>query len=430
MELCKRSRRSTGFTLRCNRNRNHECASRKYSFFEKSKLTIQDIMVFIQTYLEANTLYQCSRQSGIHYQSAGVDWGSFIRELFKEHFHTHVLNRKLKEVIEIDESLFGRRIKQHRGNHRKGCKIWVFRMVERESNSIILYPVRDRSQKTLLPLIERHVEKGSTIYSDGWSAYCPLNELGYNHFSVIHKFTFKSSYRNLDTGEVIQVHTNRIEGAWKHAKDNFKSIAGTQLSQFEGHLAKVIWRSEVKGRYFEPFFDLFRDIYSLKEPPKYTYPTPLFDSWDFNNECDDATFREWEVIPTLADNDTDTDSGSNLSEGDVISISSDSARSAAAAYVTSEKQGSCTSIQSTSREVDVEKETESSDSEVNKTTTEHRDVVTLREKVDRLRLKLKNTEKYKKKHTMKDDSVCHSVGYVTLRKQTSRHKKILWKIHM
>ncbi|XP_060587568.1 uncharacterized protein LOC132743075 [Ruditapes philippinarum] len=163
MKFCKMSGRSTGFTLRCNRNRNHECASRKYSFFEKSKLTIQDIMVFIKTYLEANTLYQCSRQSGIHYQSTGVDWGSFIRELFKEHFHTHVLTRKLKGVIEIDESLFGRRIKHHRGNPRKGCKIWVFGMVERESNSIILYPVRERSQKTLLPLIERHVEKGSTM---------------------------------------------------------------------------------------------------------------------------------------------------------------------------------------------------------------------------------------------------------------------------
>ena len=33
-------------------------------------------------------------------------------------------------------------------------------MVERSSNTIILYPVNDRSEATLIPIIERHVEKG------------------------------------------------------------------------------------------------------------------------------------------------------------------------------------------------------------------------------------------------------------------------------
>jgi hypothetical protein len=36
-------------------------------------------------------------------------------------------------------------------------------MVERQSNTIILYPVENRSNGTLIPLFERHVEKGSTI---------------------------------------------------------------------------------------------------------------------------------------------------------------------------------------------------------------------------------------------------------------------------
>lgn len=49
---------------------------------------------------------------------------------------------------------------------------------------------------------------GSTIFSDGWSAYCPQNELGYHHFTVFHKYTFWKDYKNMDTGEVIQVNTN------------------------------------------------------------------------------------------------------------------------------------------------------------------------------------------------------------------------------
>ena len=55
-------------------------------------------------------------------------------------------------------------------------------MVERETNTLLIYPVSDRSEDTLLPIIQRHVEPGFTIYSDGWSAYCGLNDL----FTVPH----------------------------------------------------------------------------------------------------------------------------------------------------------------------------------------------------------------------------------------------------
>lgn len=129
-----------------------------------------------------------------------------------------MLYRKLKGLTEIDKSLFGRRVKHLLGNPKKGCKIWVFGMVERDSNSVIIYPVRETSQKTLMHLIQQNVEKGSSVYSDRWRTFCPLNERGYQHFSVINKNTFQSSYRNVETGEIVIVHTNRIEKVWKHAK--------------------------------------------------------------------------------------------------------------------------------------------------------------------------------------------------------------------
>lgn len=56
-------------------------------------------------------------------------------------------------------------------------------MVERESNHLLIYHVSDRTKETLLPIVERHIAKGATIYSDGWSAYCKLNEAGYDHFT-------------------------------------------------------------------------------------------------------------------------------------------------------------------------------------------------------------------------------------------------------
>ena len=67
-------------------------------------------------------------------------------------------------------------------------------------------------------LIQRHVTAGSTIYTDGWSSYMSLDDEGYDHFVVEHKHAFKYVYRKKETNELIEVHTNRIEGAWKHAK--------------------------------------------------------------------------------------------------------------------------------------------------------------------------------------------------------------------
>ena len=126
--------------------------------------------------------------------------------------------------IEIDESLFGRRIKYNRGNPNPGMKIWIFGLVERASNSLILYPVSDRTADTLIPLVQRHVAPCFTIYSDGWRQDCNLNALGYRHFTVLHKYSFKKVYVKEGTEEKVTVHTNQIEGAWKHAKLHFRKM--------------------------------------------------------------------------------------------------------------------------------------------------------------------------------------------------------------
>ena len=39
-------------------------------------------MLFIKQYLDGGTLLEASRQAGISYEKSGVDWASFIRELF------------------------------------------------------------------------------------------------------------------------------------------------------------------------------------------------------------------------------------------------------------------------------------------------------------------------------------------------------------
>ena len=122
-----------------------------------------------------------------------------------------------------------------------------------------MYRVEERSEVLLTHLIEKHITKGSTIYNDGWSAYFNLNDIGYDQFTILHKFSLKKIYRHKITNEKKIVHTNRIEGAWKHAKDYFRKMSGTNKRQLESYLAEVIWRNHsarMQGNVYEHFLKL------------------------------------------------------------------------------------------------------------------------------------------------------------------------------
>ena len=70
----------------------------------------------------------------------------------------------------------------------------------------------------LTKIIRDNAEEGSTIYSDRWAAYRNLSQLGYVHYVVEHKYAFRATYKHAGIRETINVHTNCIEGARKHAK--------------------------------------------------------------------------------------------------------------------------------------------------------------------------------------------------------------------
>ena len=122
MEIKMRAGRTGGEIFCCQKNRNQEKAFRTLTFFEKTNLTIKGIMLFGKSYLDKCTLLRCSNLLGMMYGCTAVNWASHMRELFKEHFHRHTKNKILEREIEIDESLFGRREKYHKGNPNAGLK--------------------------------------------------------------------------------------------------------------------------------------------------------------------------------------------------------------------------------------------------------------------------------------------------------------------
>jgi len=109
-------------------------------FFANSHLHIPDVMKFLITYAEGWSLYHCSQIAGVGYGSMAVDLASFCRDLFTEYYVRHVRDEQFSGEVKIDESLFGRRTKHHRGDPR-GIKVWIFGIVERQTNRLKVFPI-------------------------------------------------------------------------------------------------------------------------------------------------------------------------------------------------------------------------------------------------------------------------------------------------
>ena len=110
--------------------------------------------------------------------------------------------------------------------------------------------VPDAKRDTLLPIIQRHIPRGSIVYSDGARVYSCLEDIGYQHSIVIHSETFI-----MDKG----VHTNNIENLWSNINAKFKTMCSSNETMLPFHLDEFIyrWNRKFDGN-FVPLF--FRDI--------------------------------------------------------------------------------------------------------------------------------------------------------------------------
>lgn len=84
-------------------------------------------------------------------------------------------------------------------------------MIQR-GGELVLKVVDNVQQKTIKPLIEKHVTKGSTAYTDEYVIYGKMTQWGYTHHTVNHGV---GEYARDDDGDGFhEIHVNTIEGAW------------------------------------------------------------------------------------------------------------------------------------------------------------------------------------------------------------------------
>jgi transposase-like protein len=140
-------------------------------------------------------------------------------------------NVECNSSVEIDESAFGRKMKYNKGN--KYPKQWVFGMTEKDTNMAFFELVSDRSKKTLLPIICKHIAKRATIHHDDWASYRKLSDLGYKHLVVNHSKAFKAS-----SGAC----TNTIEGIWGVIKQRITRMHGIDPLRLKSYLNEFSFR--------------------------------------------------------------------------------------------------------------------------------------------------------------------------------------------
>ena len=126
------------------------------------------------------------------------------------------------QIVEVDESKFGKR-KFNRGKRVIGK--WVLGGVQRGSGDCFLVecPNNKRDANTLCLLIVQFVRPGTTIITDKWKGYIPLEHHGYTHYDVNHKRGF--------VDPITGAHTNMSRGTWFHTKRHVKRGHGRVRSQ-------------------------------------------------------------------------------------------------------------------------------------------------------------------------------------------------------
>lgn len=116
--------------------------------------------------------------------------------------------------IEVDESYFGGKNKGGKRGRGSENKTPVVGIVQRQGK-IKTFVVSDTKSKTVLPIVEENIEKGSQIFTDEYPVYDRLSLMGYSHERVTHS-------ENIYV--IGKAHTNTIEGFWSTAKNGIKGV--------------------------------------------------------------------------------------------------------------------------------------------------------------------------------------------------------------
>lgn len=186
----------------------HKCRTslsiRHRSIFKNMHISLQDATMMLYLFCKDFPIFQTEKMLPDLAHTTVVHFYGKMRDLIFHSMDNMTFDAEIEgyhDIIEIDESFFGKKRKYNKGNATK--RQWIFGMIQRNTKKSFFIPVNKRDNSTLIPIIKSKVNKGSTIYHDDWPAYRNLEEEGYISHVVNHSKEFVS---------VDGTCTNTIEG--------------------------------------------------------------------------------------------------------------------------------------------------------------------------------------------------------------------------
>jgi hypothetical protein len=205
------------------------------SFFENSKLTLRQSMLFLHLWGKGYSEKLIVDDFDFS-QKTVIDWSRFCRELcVYEIENDNSMIGGTGTTVEIDETLAVRR-KYNRG--RILSDGWIFGGIERRVDDefkCFFVMVYNRSEDHLVHLIRERVLPGTHIITDGWPAYRNLSSFGYSHSVVIHEDNF------VDPADE-NIHTQRIESTWCSLKRFIRSRGTFKSIHYLEYICEYLFR--------------------------------------------------------------------------------------------------------------------------------------------------------------------------------------------
>jgi len=198
----------------------------------RAKISKYKVKKIIECFCLDLTATQSSALLGLNRKTINNYYALFRRAVYQ--YQIDQLQQFVGQV-EVDESYFGpRRIKgqatkRGRGTHRQP----VFGIYER-NGKVYTQIIPNCKRRTLRAIISGKIHINSTIYSDSWSGYDGLVDVGFDkHFRIKHH---KNEFANKR-----DVHINGIESFWSFTKRRLTKFNGVKKN-FHLHLKECEWR--------------------------------------------------------------------------------------------------------------------------------------------------------------------------------------------
>src|SRR3954447_3284662 len=142
---------------------------------------------------------------------------------------------------------------RRRANRRRGHGTWendrppVVGVVGRQSGEARLEVVEHADQATLEEIVTGATTPGTAVYTDEWTGYDHLPELGRTHSTVCHTPGQREWARDADGDGVREVHNNTLEGLWTGVRNFLRTFRGVNKEYLGQYLGIFEWGYKIKA---------------------------------------------------------------------------------------------------------------------------------------------------------------------------------------